>query len=127
MQDLGCRSVSILTPYIEEVNRELLGYFEQHGLNVINITGLGFENDTEITGVAPETLHNLAIESTAPEAEALFISCTALRTASILDSLERELGIPVISSNQALVWHGLRLVGYTEPVAGFGRILSQPG
>ena len=126
MRHLGCRRISILTPYIEEVNRELLVYFEQQGLTAINLTGLGFDDDIEITGIAPQAIAKVAIETTDPEAEALFISCTALRTAGILQDLEKQLGIPVISSNQALVWHSLRLRGHQEPLTGLGRLLKLP-
>jgi maleate isomerase len=29
----------------------------------------------------------------------------------------------VISSNQALAWHALRIAGYKDPVPNFGRLL----
>jgi maleate isomerase len=43
----------------------------------------------------------------------------------MLERLERELGKPVISSNQACLWRALRLAGVGEPMAGFGRLLRE--
>ena len=60
-----------------------------------------------------------------PEADLLFISCTALRASLVLDQIEQSLGKPVLSSNQVLAWHSLQLVGYPQPISGFGRLLAE--
>jgi maleate isomerase len=61
-----------------------------------------------------------------PAADLLFVSCTALRVASVLDEIEQRLARPVVASNQALLWQALRLIGNDEPVAGFSRLLTLP-
>jgi maleate isomerase len=43
--------------------------------------------------------------------DAVFVSCTNLRTFGILPQAEDQLGKSVVSSNQALCWHLLRLSG----------------
>jgi maleate cis-trans isomerase len=55
----------------------------------------------------------------------VLISGTGLPTVGMLERLERELGKPVISSNQACLWRALRLAGVGEPVTGFGRLLRE--
>ncbi len=57
--------------------------------------------------------------------DAVFVSCTTLRVAGIVEAAERQLGKPVISSNLALAWHSLRLAGYRRPVPGFGELLRR--
>lgn len=44
----------------------------------------------------------------------------------IIERAEVELGRPVLSSNQALVWHCLRIMGMDREVGGFGRLLRTP-
>ena len=56
-------------------------------------------------------------------ADAIFISCTGLRAVDAVEPLEAETGMPVVTSNQAMAWHALRLAGYDAPVEGFGRLL----
>ena len=58
-------------------------------------------------------------------ADALFISCTALPVLNILDKLEEKLQKPVLSSNQTLIWDTLRSVGYQSPVKGYGKLLEK--
>ena len=59
-----------------------------------------------------------------PDADAVLLSGTGLPTVGVLEMLERDLGKPVISSNQASLWRALRMAGVREPVAGFGRLLT---
>jgi len=61
-----------------------------------------------------------------PEADAVFISCTSVRTFEIIAPLERDLGKPVISSNQATIWHALRKTGIRDTIEGYGRLLTLP-
>ena len=56
------------------------------------------------------------------EAEALFISCTALPALSIIDRLEKKTGKVVLSSNQALIWDTLKKIGKNDSVNGFGKL-----
>lgn len=58
------------------------------------------------------------------QAEALFISCTAVRAASVVQGIEEKLKKPVVTSNQAMAWRSLRLAGYGQPVDGFGELLQ---
>lgn len=127
MKQLGVKRVSVLTPYIAEINRELLTFFNNEGIEVVNITGLGFEDDTEVTRIPPSEIARLATEVCDPHAEAMFISCTSVRATNQIELMEKQLDIPVVTSNQALVWHSLKLLNYPRPVQGFGKLLSLLG
>ncbi|MDX6330283.1 MAG: maleate isomerase, partial [Streptomycetaceae bacterium] len=71
----------------------------------------------------PGRLYEFAVRNRSTEAEGYFLSCTALRSAEIIEELEAELGKPVVTSNQAMVWHALRTGGVADPVPGYGRLL----
>jgi maleate isomerase len=122
--ELGATRISVLTSYTEAVNADVVRVFSASGCQVVNIAGFGFEDDTAMTFISPEDIEEAAIEVCDPSADLLFISCTALRSAEVVERIERQLGKPVVTSNQVLAWHSLRLLNYPEPVAGFGRLLS---
>ena len=66
-----------------------------------------------------------ALQLTAdPAVEALFTSCTALRTAGLVDRLEAAIGRPVVTSNQAVAWDLLRQCGGGRSIPGAGRLLG---
>lgn len=123
---LGVQRISILTPYTEAVNREVASIFATHGYEVLNIAGFGFEDDTAMTFIDPQDITKTATEICDPQADLLFISCTALRASLVIDQIEQSIGKPVVSSNQALAWHSLQLAGYQKQVHGFGRLLAEP-
>jgi len=79
----------------------------------------GVEN---IYDESEERAYRLAREADVPRADAVLLSGTGLPTVGILELLERDLGKPVISSNQASLWRALRLAGVREPITGFGRL-----
>lgn len=121
----GARKISVLTPYIEDVNREMGGYFQQQGYELLNIAGFGFENDIEMTSISPDTLVRGALEVCDEQADLLFISCTALRSSLAIEKIEQKLGKPVVASNQALAWHILQLLNLKQDVTGFGSLFSR--
>ena len=59
------------------------------------------------------------------EADAVFISCTNFRTFEIIESLEQDLGIPVVTSNQASLWLALRELDVMEKIPWLGKLLTE--
>ena len=57
-------------------------------------------------------------------ADALFISCTALPVLNIIERLEKKLGKPVITSNQSLIWDTLESIGMNKDIQGFGKLFN---
>jgi maleate isomerase len=120
----GAKRISILTPYTEEVNLEMVAYFRNHGIEVINIAGFGYDSDIDMTGIPPQEIAQAAVEMCDDGAELLFISCTAIRASLVIESIEQTISKPVVTSNQALVWHSLKLVGYTQGIEGYGSLFQ---
>lgn len=51
--------------------------------------------------------------------------CTTFPAIDVIDEAERDTKKPVITSNQALTWELLRLIGLDEPIGGFGCLLRR--
>ena len=124
-QRLGVRRISILTPYTREVSTPFVDYFEEHGLEVANLACFGLEDDTLMARVTPASVVEAAVEAVRPDAEALFVSCTAVRSAQVAEEIEARIGRPVVTSNQAMFWRCLRAAGCDLPVPGHGRLLRE--
>lgn len=63
--------------------------------------------------------------SSAPQADALLISCGGLRTLEILAPLEARTKIPAVSSTPHALLVGARLVGLDGKVPGYGALFSR--
>tara|TARA_B110000090_G_C13029982_1_gene311466 strand:+ start:48 stop:296 length:249 start_codon:yes stop_codon:yes gene_type:complete len=58
-----------------------------------------------------------------PQADAMLLSCGALRSIDVIDRIEQKLGKPAICSNQAMFWDSIRLAGVTDRIPGLGQLL----
>ena len=125
-QHLGVRKVSLLVPYIRSVAEPFVPYFEARGLEVVSLDCFEIDDDRDMARITPAALVEAAKQACRPEAEALFISCTAVRGAEAAEAIEAAIGKPVVTSNQAMVWQSLRTVGCDRPISGFGRLLVTP-
>jgi len=126
LRALGATRIALLTPYIDRINQMMRRYIEERGIAVPAMGSFNNENDNEVACIAPESLRDAAIElAREPLVDALFVACTSLRLASVVEEIEAATGKPAMSSNHAMAWHALRLAGYDEPVPGFGRLFRQ--
>jgi maleate isomerase len=126
LRALGAQRISVLTPYTVETSRPMAAYFAAHGFDIASFTCLGFDDDREMARIGLDALVDCARDAMADEAEALFISCTALRAALVAARIEDAIGRPVVTSNQATAWNCLRLCGDETARPEFGRLMALP-
>ena len=124
LKAVGAKRISILTPYTIEVSTPFVDYFASHGFEVLNLECLGLLDDREIARVSRETILDAAKTAAAPEADAIFLSCTALRAVEFIEEIEKLVGMPAVSSNQASAWLAMRLAGIDDAISGFGKLLT---
>ena len=121
---LKVSKLSVLTPYPREVHLAVVDHLKGHGLDVVQSAYLGVSEDLRITEISSESLQ-AAVDALADgDSEAIFVSCTALRIVANIAQLERRSGKPIVTSNQALAWHCLRLAGLDVKVQGYGRLFE---
>jgi len=125
-QFMNISKIHMFTPYIDEINKKEKHFLEKSGFKVLSSKGLNITNAVEISEVEPEFILNEAVKlyRQNTEAQAIFLSCTNLRTFSIIDQLEKEIGIPVITSNQASLWGLLRLMKIEKSITGIGKLFN---
>ncbi len=124
LNTIGARKIVVATPYLDEINACELEYLEQAGLEVLSISGLNLEKDSDMIRVPPDFIVDFALSLDRSQADAIFISCGALRTIEVIGQIERRAGIPVIASNQAMIWDTFRLAGIDDQFEGFGKLFS---
>ena len=125
LRAIGVKRLSIGTPYVDELNRRESLFFEDAGIEVVSIKGLGLHLDRDIGRLTAKDVKGLALSANIDGTDALFLSCTNLPALPFLAELELTLGKPVLSSNAATIWETLRLVDALPAKAGFGALLSR--
>ncbi len=107
---LNVSSIAVVSPYIASVATPIRDAFVAAGLDVPATISFGEETEANVARINPASIHDAALKiGRTPGVDAVFISCTNLRTLDVIDDLEHQLGLPVVSSNQALAWHMARI------------------
>ncbi|NPA47982.1 MAG: maleate cis-trans isomerase [Thermococci archaeon] len=125
LNELGIRRLSVATPYTDEVNEKERLFLEENGFEVVRMEGLGLVNNLEIGMQEPRSAYRLARSVYAPGIDAVFISCTNFRTVEVIDRLEEDLGVPVVTSNQASLWFVLRELGVRSRYGKYGELMRE--
>jgi arylmalonate decarboxylase len=126
LRSVGARRLAVATAYDAEVNHRLRVFLGEEGFDVRVIRGLGVEKVQDIASVTREGLLKFSTDvyRSADHAEALLISCGGLRTLDLLVPLEARCGVPVVSSVPHALRAGVRLLGLSGRVEGYGRVLG---
>ena len=123
LKKMNIKKIAIFTPYSKILNDDVLSYFKKENFTVTSNSYFDITNDLDIGKVDPDYLYETLCNMDLGDADALFVSCTALPALSIIDKLEKKIDKLVLSSNQTLIWDTLRSVGYKSPIEGYGKLL----
>jgi arylmalonate decarboxylase len=127
LRAVGGRRLAVPTAYNDEVNRRLRLFLEESGFEVLVVKGMGIERIGEPGTVKKDDLEGFAVGvfRQAPLADAMLLSCGGFRTLESIAPIEAQCAAPVVSSSPHALWKGVRLVGQSGRVAGFGTLLSK--
>ena len=101
---LGITRLALMTPYLAATTDLVGDYFQSHGIDVVRRSSMNYADDRDMAVLDADTIVQMATNSDHPDAQALFMSCTALPAIGLIERIECALGKPVITSNQALFW-----------------------
>ncbi|MDW3183543.1 Asp/Glu racemase [Roseobacter sp.] len=122
---LGVRRLGFVTPYVADVSARMRQKLELAGFEIASFGSFQEGNDRVVARITPEAIA-AAIEAVASKAscDAVVVSCTNLRCLDVIADAEATIGLPVITSNQALAWHMLALAGVPDRRPGCGRLFA---
>jgi maleate isomerase len=83
------------------VSALLVDYLQRNGLEIASSMYMDMSDDRDVAMVSSSDIIAAAKAAIDDEADALFISCTAMRSTEVIPAIEKEIGKPVFTSNQA--------------------------
>ncbi|MGB7241754.1 MAG: Asp/Glu racemase [Sulfitobacter sp.] len=123
---LGVTRIGFASPYVPAINDLAVDFLADKGVETVARSEV-----TEILGndgqgaLSPDAVFDLGLKADRPDAQALVLSCTDMRSVEVLARLEAAIGKPVISSNQAMMFQALRLIGLESQIEGYGQLLER--
>jgi maleate cis-trans isomerase len=122
---LGVRRVAVAASYPDEVAQRFVEFLGRGGLDVLSMSSAGIVTAAEVGELPDEAVVELAVRNDNPDAEALLIPDTAMRTVGLVTRLEQRLGKPVLTANQVTVWEGLVLASAPVICPDAGALFSE--
>lgn len=125
LEVLGVKRVAVGGPYPADVTAKLVELLEKAGYTVTQTRSLGMTTEWQIGNSAPSVWADLATDLAGGGAECVLLACSGIRTAAVMESTEKKLGIPLISAPAVTVWHAMRTIGVNDAIPGRGVLLEQ--
>ena len=125
LKKLKIKKIAVFTPYIKDLNNDVIEFFKKENFSITSNSYFDIKNDIDIGKVDPDYLFEILSQMDLKEADALFVSCTALPVLQLIDKLEKKLNKPVLSSNLALICDTLENIGQNVSINGFGKLFSK--
>jgi maleate isomerase len=122
---LGARGIALVDPpwFDTELNGLGRRYYESAGFEVVHSAPCGLPSGQ--AKITPADLHAWVSEHVSTDADAIVIGGNGFRVVGAIAALEEDLGRPMVTANQALLWAALR-VADADPgsVTDYGRLFS---
>jgi maleate cis-trans isomerase len=124
---LGARTVSIVSPHRAPGAKRLTDYLDACGITTKQVVALGLDDVAQrdaFNDASPANLYRICRGLDLAGVNAVFLAATNFCTIDAIAVIEADLGLPVVTSNQAGFWEALRLLGIKAEIAGFGQLLA---
>jgi maleate isomerase len=124
LRAVGAGKVALVDPpwFSPELTQLGVAYFQAQGFDVVHAAAAALPS--EQLAINPGQLFAWVRANVPPTAEAVYIGGNGLRAVGILAALEEDLRLPILTANQTLCWHLLRLAKTHVPVTNYGRLFT---
>jgi maleate isomerase len=125
LRAMDARRIALVDPpwFSPELTALGVEYFRSQDFEIVHASPAGLPS--EIRAINPGQLFEWVREHVPAESDAVYIGGNGLRAVGVIQALEEDLRIPVLTANQVLLWHLLRLAGTHAPVVSYGRLFDR--
>jgi maleate isomerase len=121
----GVKRFGLVTPYIDAVQQRIIANYASLGITCNAERHLGIQDNFAFSEVSADILTAMIRTVAAEEPDAIGVVCTNLRAAPLVETLERQLRIPIYDTIATVVWKSLKLAGVDPAlITGWGRVFG---
>jgi maleate isomerase len=126
MRRTGARKIAIAHPFPQVQSKPFVDIVEHYGFVCSGAKG-GGKTGRELGLIPLEMSVELCrgLKRDHPDADTMWLPCPHWACVEAIEDIERELGVTVITANQAITWQALRRCGIEDRLTGRGRLLSE--
>jgi maleate isomerase len=117
---LRAARIVLVSPYRRSAHEHEIAFMEEAGIEIVGERNLDLAGSDAYCGMPPADWVEVMTGMKTDRADAYFVSCANIRATEVIGEMESALGAPVITSNQLVIWQGVRLAGIDDPLPGLG-------
>ena len=121
---LDAKRIVLVTPYSARTTEREAAFLRQAGYDVVAAQGCALDGSDAYCSTPSGYWRDRLLAARHPDADAYLISCANIAVFEVIDELEAQLERPVVTSNQAVIWDALRLLGWRERRRCRGRLFA---
>jgi len=129
-KDMDISKIALVGPYWQSLFDAEVRFLEENGFEVLTVQSLGFTEPSQYWDyyTDPYGCYKLIKDGAkaAPDVDCVFVTCMMSCIAAIVDTVEKEISRPVISSPSATLYGILKKLGIPDPVYHYGQALLRP-
>lgn len=123
LRHLGVRRICLGTPYPRAIHALAAPFFAERGIEVGSAATLDIVAMREVPTIGRERLLAFVDGLDSRGCDAIVLLATDLPTFQCIEEIERRTELPVLTSNQTLLWKAMSLVG-AKPTRPLGRLFA---
>jgi maleate cis-trans isomerase len=126
LHTINAKNLILMTPFDDQINSRIRARLKQSALNVLSCPSLEYLGARTGTHVPADKIFDIMekIVHETPDADAVYFQGAPFNPLPIIDRIERDLKLPVIASNPAMLWHILSRLRHKFSIHGYGRLLA---
>ena len=123
-RDLSAARLAVVDPNPPDLNEKMVRYLKEWGFDAASVVSLG-TTFTESSVASVGDIYRAAKKSVqeAGRADAIFIPCANFPVVDVIEDIETDLGLPVISNITSQLYAAFKAVGMKEKITGYGRLM----
>ncbi len=127
LKALGIKRFVGASYFTGKINETFANYFREAGFDVLAMDGIDVAFD-DVGSLSSEVVYahvKKAFLKHRKEAQGIYLLGSGWRVLNIIDTLEQDLGVPVIHPVPARCWEIQHRLSVRQPVKGYGQLLAE--
>ena len=125
LKAFGAKRILLMTPVDDQLKQMYRDYIAGFGIETFFPPQIlrAHTDAQKLTSADVEAMTKKALGEF-PQVDSIYFQGALLDPIPILDKLEKELTLPIVASNPAMLWHVLSKLGMRYEIQGYGKLLS---
>lgn len=123
---LDIKSFALISPFEDHLDQFIEDYYKEQGVDVAIIKGVSLKRQIDYAKLPLTIPYDLARKNAdlIESVDAIFVACGRFGTIDIIEPMEIDFKKPVLTTNQLMIWWGLRSLQIKQSIKGYGVLLE---